>query len=148
MKFEKYIRDYLKSMANTSNFKEALKKTENDYRVLNVMAVYALKDRYTFKRLMRHNTELSRRLLAVTVIYLNEKDYDFSKQSLMLTTSLKNNLRDLYPQITDTLQDLNEYCKTDLEKIIHHYSSSKHILKRKKIMLERNNTLNNKTMKG
>jgi hypothetical protein len=96
--------------------------------LLNVLIAYAVSDRYAYKRIAANKTPEAQRIVNQAATFLNEDQYDYSHWTVAIMKNLK---RDLF--ITSPIEPVgDEYCKADIEKLVHGYMSKRYISSRQR----------------
>lgn len=121
MKYRNYFRGYLKTFGKSID--ELIVKSKTDYRLLNVLVAYTISDQYTFKYIKAKGSPEAQQIINCAISFLNEDIYDFSYWTKAIMRNIKRKAKKpiLIPSVGP------EYCKLDIEKLIHGYISKRYL---------------------
>jgi hypothetical protein len=121
-----YFRNYIKSYGKS--LEKLTVQSRDDYRLLNVLIAYAIVDCYAAKRIKALKSLDAQRIINLAAEFLNEDQYDYSYWTAAIMVNLKRKCI-IAPPASPVGA---EYCKADIEKLIHGYMTQRYIRGRKK----------------
>jgi hypothetical protein len=144
--FRSYFRMYVKTYGK--NLDKLIAQSKDECRLLNVLIAYAVSDRYAYKRIAANKTPEAQRIINQVAEFFNEDQYDYS----YWTAAIMKNLKSKFVISPPSAPLEAEYCKADIEKLVHGYMSKRYISSRQRRLAQewedREKSLNQRSIQG